>query len=230
MDANYTAYFFYLISMPLFFKLLPSEYKEKNKIIFIPLIIISNLLSASRGVLASLVVIVCTKFKKKINLRDQLNSKKILLIPITIFLTSIFMGKHLTDSVHERLYIYSEAFHGKVLGLGNDNFNDVHVSPECYLDSNYGVEQLSMMINNCISSYNIYSNRPFGFVSLHNTLLTWFFLHPFLFFFFYGYLYWRFGQNFALLSIPTFFLSVGPGPFYLYLGLSIGSAAFKVGK
>ena len=216
MDANYTAYFFYLISMPLFFKLLTSEYKQKNKTIFIPLIVLSNLLSASRGVLVSLIVTACIKFKKKITLRDQLNLKNILLISIMIFLTSIFVGKHWTDSVDERVYIYSEVFHGRVLGLENGNFNDVHVNPEC------------MRSHNCSMDHG--SNRPFGFVSLHNTLLTWFSLYPLIFFFFYGYLYWRFGQNFALLSIPTVFLSVGPGPFYLYLGLSIGSAAFKIGK
>jgi len=229
MDANYTAYFFYLISMPFFLKLLVSEDKQENKMMYIPLIVISNLLAASRGVLLSIVIAVCVRFKKiRISL-GELNAKKILLISLMFFLASIFVGKHLTDSVDERVYIYSEVLHGRVLGLTTGNFNEIHIA-HCAenFDDEFG--KFSMLKNTCIKSNPTFSSRPFGFISLHNTLLTWFFVSPLMFFFFYGYLYWKFGQNFVLLSIPTVFLSVGPGLFYLYLGLSLGSATFKVGK
>jgi hypothetical protein len=134
------------------------------------------------------------------------------------------MHKRLLDSVDERLYIYSEVLQNRVIGLQNNNFNEVYVS-SCVsplIDS----EDLSMMQSHCLKSVN----RPPGLVSLHNTFLTWFSLSPFLFFILYGFLFWKFGKNFIFLSLPTFFLSVGPGMFSLYYGLSLGSSLFEVKK
>jgi hypothetical protein len=224
MDANYTAYFIYLLSMPFFISLLFSERKSKNNFIYISLIFLFNLLSASRGVIVSFFIAIFMICKKKQQIFSSLNIKKIIPFFVLTVILFIYMGKHLVDSVDERIDIYKEISHIRILGLNKNKFNEVHVFP-CLAPYN-SIENVSMMNNTCIKRNNN-PQRPFGFVSLHNTFITWFFLSPFLFFIFYGYLLWRFGQNFIFLSLPTLFLSVGPGLFYLYLGLSIGSSLFE---
>lgn len=124
-----------------------------------------------------------------------------LLVPLIAapFVYAFIFPDRAVGSDAERIYIWQQILEGKVFYAQGDRFVNLYVySP----------------------------TRQDNLLHLHNTPLTWALhvSHAFTLTALYVALLFCMRTVFFLLLIPSFFLTVSPGPFYLLLGLSFGAS------